>query len=102
MIGMTQKKHLIETLITTHYGGMFINIVQATTTCLKKYFIFSGRAKRSEFWWFYLFTVIVSVVYTSVVDNLLYEVLLDTQGAVGQIGILIFVVLFLHLEHTPE
>ena len=47
-----------------------MNIVQAITTCLKKYFIFSGRAKRSEFWWFYLFTVIVGVVYTVVVANL--------------------------------
>ena len=68
-----KKKYLIETLITTHCGGMFMNILQATETCLKKYFIFSGRAKRSEFWWFYLFTVIVSVVYTSVIDNLLYD-----------------------------
>ena len=48
-----------------------MNIVQATTTCLKKYFIFSGRAKRSEFWWFYLFTVIVLVVYTMFVEPLL-------------------------------
>lgn len=33
---------------------------QAVRTCLGKYGTFSGRASRSEFWWFYLFTVIVS------------------------------------------
>lgn len=33
---------------------------QAVRTCLGKYGTFSGRASRSEFWWFYLFTTIVS------------------------------------------
>jgi uncharacterized membrane protein YhaH (DUF805 family) len=33
---------------------------QAVGTCLSKYGTFSGRASRSEFWWFYLFTTIVS------------------------------------------
>jgi uncharacterized membrane protein YhaH (DUF805 family) len=50
---------------------MFMNIGEATATCLKKYFIFSGRAKRSEFWWFYLFTVLVTVMYTIVFNYLL-------------------------------
>lgn len=29
------------------------------TACLSKYATFSGRASRSEFWWFYLFTVLM-------------------------------------------
>jgi len=29
--------------------------IDATAICLKKYADFSGRATRSEFWWFYLF-----------------------------------------------
>jgi len=33
---------------------------QAIRTCLGKYGTFSGRASRSEFWWFYLFTALVS------------------------------------------
>jgi uncharacterized membrane protein YhaH (DUF805 family) len=32
--------------------------------CFKKYADFSGRASRSEYWWFVLFTSIVSVVLT--------------------------------------
>lgn len=32
---------------------------QAVRSCLSKYATFDGRATRSEFWWFYLFTLIV-------------------------------------------
>ncbi len=35
---------------------------QAVKTCFTKYADFSGRAKRSEYWWFVLFIVIVSLV----------------------------------------
>ena len=38
--------------------------VEAVTTCLRKYFDFKGRARRSEFWWFIAFLVIVSVALT--------------------------------------
>lgn len=34
--------------------------VTAVKTCLKKYFDFKGRARRSEFWWFMLFVFVVS------------------------------------------
>lgn len=34
--------------------------VEAVKTCFKKYFDFKGRARRSEFWWFMLFVLIVS------------------------------------------
>jgi len=32
----------------------------AITSCMGKYATFSGRAVRSEFWWFYLFTVLLN------------------------------------------
>ncbi len=35
---------------------------EAIKTCLNKYADFNGRASRSEFWWFVLFTVIVGFV----------------------------------------
>ncbi len=41
---------------------------QSIRTCFSKYATFSGRASRSEFWWFYLFLVIVGIVL-SVIDN---------------------------------
>lgn len=40
----------------------------AVRTALGKYATFSGRAQRSEFWWFYLFNVIGSVI-VNVIDT---------------------------------
>ena len=37
-----------------------MNFSQAISTCMSKYVTFSGRASRSEFWWFFLFTVILT------------------------------------------
>lgn len=39
-------------------------------TCLTKYVDFNGRASRSEFWWFVLFTVIVHFVCGALSDKL--------------------------------
>lgn len=35
----------------------------AVKTCLNKYVDFNGRARRSEYWWFVLFNVLVSIVF---------------------------------------
>ena len=35
---------------------------QAISTCFRKYATFSGRARRSEFWWFFLFVYVVSAI----------------------------------------
>ncbi|OYW81621.1 MAG: hypothetical protein B7Z26_04860 [Asticcacaulis sp. 32-58-5] len=34
----------------------------AIVVCLRKYLDFKGRATRSEFWWFYLFNVLVNII----------------------------------------
>ena len=40
-----------------------MTFVEAVSTCLqKKYVDFSGRASRSEFWWFVLFQILVSII----------------------------------------
>ena len=31
-----------------------MNFLESLNTCLKKYFVFEGRASRSEYWWFQL------------------------------------------------
>ena len=41
-------------------GDCLMNFGQAISTCMGKYATFSGRASRSEFWWFYLFTLLLS------------------------------------------
>lgn len=37
-----------------------MTFTDAISTCLSKYATFKGRASRSEFWWFYLFTVLLT------------------------------------------
>lgn len=39
-----------------------MSFTDAVRTCLSKYATFDGRATRSEFWWFYLFIIIVSLI----------------------------------------
>lgn len=39
---------------------------QAISSCFSKYATFSGRASRSEFWWFFLFQVLVSLAVSMV------------------------------------
>jgi uncharacterized membrane protein YhaH (DUF805 family) len=39
-----------------------MTIVESIKTCLNKYADFTGRASRSEFWWWVLFVVVVRYV----------------------------------------
>jgi uncharacterized membrane protein YhaH (DUF805 family) len=51
--------------------GVQMNFADAVKTVLtQKYADFNGRATRSEFWWWVLFAIIVSVVL-QLVDNLI-------------------------------
>jgi uncharacterized membrane protein YhaH (DUF805 family) len=36
-----------------------VTFVESVSTCLKKYADFSGRASRSEYWWYFLFFSVV-------------------------------------------
>ena len=38
-----------------------MDLITAIKTCFKKYFVFKGRAKRSEYWWFFLFYILAGV-----------------------------------------
>jgi uncharacterized membrane protein YhaH (DUF805 family) len=46
----------------------------AVRTCLAKYATFSGRARRSEYWWFQAFVLLVSFVGVALVFLLRSEV----------------------------
>lgn len=39
-----------------------MTFTEAVSSALSKYVVFSGRASRSEYWWFVLFNIIVSIV----------------------------------------
>ena len=49
-------------------------------TCLNKYIDFKGRARRSEFWWFALFTFLVTFILSYISQTL---------GYIGQIALLL-------------
>ena len=48
-----------------------MNFAQAVSSVFKQYFVFSGRACRSEYWWFALFNTIVGIVL-SIIFPVLY------------------------------
>lgn len=46
---------------------------EAIKVCFNKYAVFSGRARRSEYWWFYLFMQLVYIPF-AIVAGVLYGV----------------------------
>ena len=63
-----------------------MDFVQAIKSCLGQYATFSGRAKRSEFWWFFLFQVLVMVAASmlgDVINGIASLALLLPARAVG-------------------
>ena len=50
-----------------------MDFVTAIKTCLSKYATFSGRASRPEYWWFFLFEVLV-LIGTAMVSDWLYAI----------------------------
>lgn len=50
-----------------------MNFNQAIVSCFKNYAGFSGRASRSEFWWFTLFQAVV-LIAASIFSMTLYSV----------------------------
>ena len=66
---------------------------EAVRTCFNKYVTFSGRARRSEYWWWILFTIIGQAVF-GIVDRMLFgsqvvqvgEMMVEAQtGPIGGI-----------------
>jgi uncharacterized membrane protein YhaH (DUF805 family) len=46
-----------------------MSFTESVRTCLSKYVTFSGRARRSEFWWFQLFYGLC-IVALAIIDNI--------------------------------
>lgn len=49
-----------------------MSFMDSIKTCLGKYATFSGRAQRSEFWWFMLFLLIAQIVLGQI-DGMIFE-----------------------------
>lgn len=63
-----------------------MDFVSAVKSCLTQYATFSGRAVRSEFWWFFLFQIVVVIVASflgNTISSLVSLALLLPALAVG-------------------
>lgn len=70
-----------------------MSFVEAVKTCLvEKYCTFSGRATRSEFWWFQLFTFLAEFISVGICALIAES--LDSEGIII-IPILIYVLLLI-------
>ena len=62
-----------------------MTFMESVQTCIKqKYATFSGRASRSEFWWFFLFTVLGGIIL-SLIDGVLGTTIGRNQIIAGRI-----------------
>ncbi|MFY1670896.1 DUF805 domain-containing protein [Plantactinospora sp. WMMB334] len=61
-----------------------MSFTAAVRSVLSQYVGFSGRARRAEYWWFFLFSLLVGIV-TSILDSALGT---DFEGASGSGGLL--------------
>ena len=48
-----------------------MGFVESISTCFRKYFVFGGRARRSEFWYFMLFCLIAGIIL-GILDGVLF------------------------------
>lgn len=69
-----------------------MSFANAVSSCLSQYVGFSGRARRSEYWWFVLFSLLVSIV-AAIIDAILGTG--GQFGSTGLIGGLVSLALFL-------
>ena len=62
-------------------------MTQAVTSVLSKYATFSGRAARSEYWWWALAYILILIVLGVIERNLLGSGSLETTAADGEVGV---------------
>ena len=71
-----EQKKAIET--STYVPQPSLSFTEAISTCFNKYANFSGRARRSEYWFFILFGFIVFII-ASILDGILFGVSWDSS-----------------------
>ncbi|WSK45088.1 DUF805 domain-containing protein [Micromonospora maris] len=70
---------------------LVVSFPDAIRSVLSKYATFRGRARRSEYWWFSLFLLLVGIV-ASVLDSALG---VDFEGSGGPVSLLVNLALLL-------
>ncbi|MFI6782671.1 DUF805 domain-containing protein [Micromonospora sp. NPDC050276] len=70
-----------------------MSFIAAIKSVFSQYVGFTGRARRSEYWWFFLFTILVSIV-TAALDSALGLNFVDGSSS-GLIGTIVSLALLL-------
>ena len=71
-----------------------MGFAQSIKVCLSKYVVFSGRATRSEYWWFVLFVILCNIVF-SVLDRAMFGANPETGEGTSVLNPLFQVAVFL-------
>ncbi len=71
-----------------------MGFLEAIKSGFQNYANFSGRAPRSAYWWWTLFSLLIAII-ASVVDLVLFPDLTMAMGGIGPIYIGVLIVLFL-------
>jgi len=69
-----------------------MNFVESIKTCFRKYFVFKGRASRSEFWWFQLFLTIATYAAMALDHLLLGYTWEDVATPLAMIAAIVIIV----------
>ena len=64
-----------------------LSFTEAVGTCFRKYFDFTGRARGSELWYFYLFCTLIFIVAT-ILDVIFFAELMFIYGPIYAISLL--------------
>lgn len=73
-----------------------MGFVQSIKVCLSKYVGFSGRATRSEYWWFVLFVILCNIVF-SILDRAIFGANPENGESTGIFNPLFQIAIFLPL-----
>ena len=61
-----------------------MGFMEAVKTCLKKFFTFKGRARRSEFWWFMLASWAFNSVVNGVLGNIVSGLMAKKEALINE------------------
>ena len=61
-----------------------MTFTKSIEVCFNKYATFSGRASRSEFWWFYLFGILGGII-AGIIDVMIFGYSIEVTGPMGWI-----------------
>ena len=61
-----------------------MTFTKSIEVCFNKYAIFTGRASRSEFWWFVLFGILGGII-AAIIDVMIFGYSIEVTGPMGWI-----------------